>query len=263
MTEPLVTRADDGPVAILTLDRPQKRNAISRSMMDELEHHLDRTGHDPKIRSVVLTGAGTVFCAGMDLQEAARERDGAESEQHAVVTLQQYADLIQKLHTLPKPTIAAANGDALAGGAGIVAACDFVIAAEKARFGYPEVIRGLVPAVVMYDLTRLVGDRRARQLLLTGEPIQAPTAYAWGLVNHVTPAEACLAEAIRIGKDLVRSAPQAIAAIKRLLDDTQGRPANLRGAAAVSAAIRVSEEAQEGIGAFLEKRSPRWVEMHS
>jgi methylglutaconyl-CoA hydratase len=262
MTEPLVTRTDDGPVAILTLNRPEKRNALSRSLMDELEHHVDRTGHDPKARSVVLTGAGPVFCAGMDLQEAARERGGAEAEQHAVVSLQQYADLIQKLHTLPKPTIAAVNGDALAGGAGLVAACDFVIAAETARFGYPEVIRGLVPAVVMYDLTRLVGDRRARQLLIAGQLITAPTAHSWGMVNQVTTPEACLVEAIRVGKDLVHCAPQAIGAIKRLLDETQGRPASLRGAAAVSAAIRVSEEAQEGISAFLEKRQPRWVESH-
>jgi methylglutaconyl-CoA hydratase len=262
MTEPLVLRSDDGPVAILTLNRDQKRNALSRGLMDELEHQLDRTGHDPKVRSIVLTGAGTVFCAGMDLHEAARERDGAESEQHAVVALQQYADLIQKLHTLAKPTIAAAQGDALAGGAGLVAACDFVVAAEQARFGYPEVFRGLVPAVVMYDLTRLVGDRRARQLLIAGQPISAPTAHAWGMVNQVTTVEKCLSEAIRVGKDLVRCAPQAIGAIKRLLDETQGRPRSLRGAAAVSAAIRVSEEAQEGISAFLEKRPPRWVDTH-
>jgi methylglutaconyl-CoA hydratase len=230
--------------------------------MRELEHHLDRAGHDPKVRTVVLTGAGTVFCSGVDLKEAAQERDGAEAEQHAVVTLQEYADLIQKVHTLPKLTIAAINGDALAGGAGLMAACDFAVAAERARIGYPEVLRGLVPAVVMYDLTRLIGDRRARQLLLSGGPISATTASDWGLVNQVTPSENCLTESIRIAKDYVHSAPQAIAAIKRLLDETHGRPASLRGAAAVSAAIRVSEEAREGIRAFLERRPPRWVETH-
>ena len=263
MIESLVKCVDDGPVAILTLDRPDRRNALSRALMRELEDQLDRAGHDPKVRSVVLTGAGSVFCSGMDLKEAAREREGPEAEQNAVATLQEYADLLQKLHTLPKPTIAALNGDALAGGAGVMAACDFAVASEAARIGYPEVFRGLVPAVVMYDLSRLIGDRRARQLLLAGELILANQAYQWGLVNHVTAPDRCLAEAIRMGKDMIQSGPQAVAAIKRLLDETQGRPRNLRGAAAVSAAIRVSEEAQEGIRAFLEKRPPRWADMHS
>ena len=262
MSEPLVTRSDEGPVAILTLNRPERRNALSWGLMCELEQQIDRAGHDPKVRSVVLTGAGTVFCAGMDLREAARERDGAEAEQNAVISLQEYADLIQKIHGLPKVTIAALNGDALAGGAGLMAACDFAIAAETARIGYPEVLRGLVPSVVMFDLTRLIGDRRARQLLLAGELISASLAHQWGLVNQVTTPENCLAEAIRLGHTLVSCAPQAIGAIKRMLDDTQDRPASLRGAAAVSAAIRVSEEAQEGIRAFLEKRPPRWVESH-
>jgi methylglutaconyl-CoA hydratase len=262
MHEPLVTRTDDGPVAILTLNRPDKRNALSRDLMTELESQLDRAGRDPRVRSVVLTGAGPVFCAGMDLAEAARERNGAEAEGHAVVALQVYADLVQRIHTLPKVTIAAVHGDALAGGAGLMAACDFAIVAERARIAYPEVIRGLVPAVVMFDLTRLVGDRRARQLLLTGQPISTKLAIEWGLVNQVTTTEACLAEAIRVGKSFVHCGPQAVAAIKRLLDETHGRPETLRGAAAVSAAIRVSDEAQEGIRAFLEKRSPHWDEPH-
>src|SRR5271157_6330358 len=145
---------------------------------------------------------------------------------------------------------------------GLMAACDFAVASETARIGCPELFRGLVPAVVMYDLTRLIGDRRARQLLLAGELIMATQAYHWGLVNQVTTPDRCLKEAIRVGKDMIKSAPQAVAAIKRLLDETQGRPKSLRGAAAVSAAIRVSEEAQEGIRAFLEKRPPRWVETH-
>jgi methylglutaconyl-CoA hydratase len=263
MSEALVKRTDDGPVAVLTLNRPDRRNAISRALMNELQDQLDRAVHDPKVRVVVLTGAGTVFCSGMDLKEAAKERDGAEAEQLAVVTLQEYADLVQKLHALPKPTIAAINGDALAGGAGLMAACDFAIASEVARIGYPEVLRGLVPAVVMHDLTRLIGDRRGRQLLLAGELIMSTQAYQWGLVNQVTTPECCLSEAIRAAKGLTQSAPHAVAAIKRLLDETVGRPRSLRGAAAVSAAIRVSEEAQEGIRAFLEKRPPRWIEEHS
>lgn len=260
MAASLVRRTDDGPVAILTLNRPDRRNAISRALMSELEEHLDRASRDPRIRAIVLTGEGTVFCSGMDLREAERERGGGEAEHHAVVTLQQFADLIQMLHTLPTPTIAALNGDALAGGAGLMAACDFAIAAEDARIGYPEVLRGLVPSVVMFDLTRLVGDRRARQLLLCGETIGAEEAQRWGLLNQVTPREGCLEAAVRIGRRLMEAAPNAVAAIKRQLDESHGRPGNLRGAAAVSAAIRVGDEAQEGIRAFLEKRPPSWFQ---
>jgi methylglutaconyl-CoA hydratase len=262
MSDPLIQRSDEGPVAVLTLNRPDKRNALSRALMRELEHHLDRAGHDTSVRSVVLTGAGKAFCSGMDLKEAAAEHEGSDAEHHAVATLQEYADLVQKLHSLPKLTIAAVNGDALAGGAGLMAACDFAIASSMARIGYPEVLRGMVPAVVMFDLTRLIGDRRARQLLLTGSLILANVCYTWGLVNQVTEPDKCLSEAIRVGKDMTAAAPQAVAAIKRLLDETQGRPRTLRGAAAVSAAIRVSEEAQEGVLAFLEKRPPRWTETH-
>src|SRR5262245_47675177 len=204
MSELLVTRVDEGPVAVLTLNRPDRRNALSRDLMGELEEHVDRVGHDSNVRSVVLTGAGSVFCAGMDLKEAALERYLTEAEHNAVVTLQEYADLIQKIHTLEKPTIAALNGDAVAGGAGLLAACDLVVAAERARIGYPEVLRGLVPSVVLYDLTRMIGDRRIRQLLLSGEMISADVACQWGLVNTVTSSEECLPEAIRIGTDLVR-----------------------------------------------------------
>src|SRR5262249_22543954 len=207
MHEPLVTRTDDGPVAILTLNRPEKRNALSRDLMTELEGQLDRAGRDPRVRSVVLTGAGPVFCAGMDLAEAAKERNGAESEAHAVIALQVYADLVQRIHTLPKATIAAVHGDALAGGAGLMAACDFALAADRAGMGYREVMRGFVPAVVMSDLPGLVGDRRARQLLLAGELVSAKTAFQWGLVNQVTTPEDCLAESIRVGKSFVHCGP--------------------------------------------------------
>jgi methylglutaconyl-CoA hydratase len=246
-------------VAVLTLNRPAKRNALSRALMHELENHLDRTASEPRIRAVVLTGSGTVFCSGMDLGEAAHEGASAEAEGHAVATLQEYADLLQKLHTLPKLTIAAVNGDALAGGAGLMSACDLAIASTSARLGYPEVLRGLVPSTVMYDLTRLIGDRRARHLLLTGGLIVADVAHEWGLVNLVTQPQNCLLESVRMGRSMIEAAPQAVAAIKRQLDEVGGRPKSLRGAAAVSAAIRVGEEAQEGVRAFLEKRPPRWA----
>ncbi len=257
-TRPLLCE-NRGAVAVLTLNRPERRNALSRALLAQLRDAVDDVGVDVGVRAVVLTGAGVAFSTGMDLKEAAEMHATAEGEYAMVAVLKEFADLLQCIHTLPKPVIAAVNGDALAGGAGLMAACDLAVAAETARIGYPEVRRGLVAAIVMHDLTRQVGDRRARQLLLTGDLISSKLAQDWGLVNTVTPAERCLDEAIRMAEGLIESGPTALATTKRLLDETEGRPPNLRGAAAISAVVRASEEAHEGISAFIEKRPPRWA----
>lgn len=259
MSARLLIREDRGPVAVLTLNRPDRRNALSHDLLARLRDALDAIGADSAVRAVVVTGAGPAFCSGMDLKEAAEMDATPDGEHDMVAVLKEFADLLHRLHTLPKPSIAAVNGDALAGGAGLMAACDLAVAAEGARIGYPEVKRGLVAAIVMHDLIRQVGDRRARQLLLTGDPISGEVARDWGLVNAVVPAEGCLAEAIRIGEGLAAGGPQALTNTKRLLDETEGRPSNLRGAAAISAVIRASDEAREGIASFVEKRAPRWA----
>jgi methylglutaconyl-CoA hydratase len=259
MSANLVVREDRGPIAILTLNRPEKRNALSRELVAALRDQIDKIRVDNHTRVVVLTGAGSAFCAGMDLKEAASVDDSDDAEQVTIAILQQFADLLQCVHTLSKPTIAAVSGDAFAGGAGLMAACDLVVASESALIGYPEIKRGLVASVVLHDLSRQVGDRRARELLLTGEPISAEVAMEWGMVNLVSPKGGCLSQAILLAQDLLKSAPEAIATTKRLLDETLGRPHDLRGAAAVSAAVRVSDEAREGIRAFIEKRPPAWV----
>jgi methylglutaconyl-CoA hydratase len=255
----LVQRADHGPVVILTLNRPDRRNALSRPLIDALSDALDRLAVENGPRAVVITGAGPTFCAGMDLQEALDRNEGPEAESAAIADVQAIADLITQLHALPRPTIAALNGDAYAGGAGLATACDFVIASEGAKIGYPEVRRGLVAAVVMHDLIHQVGARRARALLLTGAPITAAEAERWGLVNRVVAAEKLLAEALALGNDLAACGPRAIQTTKRLIDEASGRPADLRGAAAVTAQVRVSDEAREGLHAFIEKRPPRWT----
>jgi methylglutaconyl-CoA hydratase len=259
MSTHLITRENRGPVAVLTLNRPERRNALSRALLAQIRDAVDGLGVDLGVRAVVLTGAGVAFSTGMDLKEAAEMQAASDGEHAMVAVLKEFADLLQCIHTLPKPVVAAVNGDALAGGAGLMAACDLAVASETARIGYPEVRRGLVAAIVMHDLSRQVGDRRARQLLLTGDLIPSRLAFDWGLVNAVTTSERCLDEAIRIAQGLVESAPTALATTKRLLDETEGRPQNLRGAAAISAVIRASEEAQEGISAFIEKRPPRWA----
>jgi methylglutaconyl-CoA hydratase len=259
MSTRFISRDDRGPISVLTLDRPLQRNALSRALLAQLRDGIDKVKVDEKIRAVVLTGAGVAFCTGMDLKEAAAMDAAADAEVQTIATLEEFADLLQRLHALPKPTVAAVNGDALAGGAGLMMACDLAIAAETARIGYPEVKRGLVAAIIMHDLTRQVGDRRARELLLGGEPISSKVAHDWGLVNRVTPNDVCLHEAIVVAEELAQSGPKALALTKRLLDEAAGRPHDLRGAAAVSGSVRLSPEAQEGIHAFVEKRWPAWA----
>ena len=256
-----VRRENRGVVAIVTIDRPERRNALSEAIIVGLGDALDQARYDPSIRAIVLTGTAPAFCAGMDMKEASRTDlfQTADSEHAAVADSQAISDLIMQIHGLPKPVIAAINGDALAGGAGLAMACDLAIAAESARIGYPEVKRGLVAAIVMHDLVRLVGDRRARQLLLTGEPIAALEAERWGLVNRVVPKSECLDAAIAWAASLAGVGPIAVETTKKQLDEASRRPRDLRGAAAVSAAVRVSDEAIEGMAAFLEKRKPRWA----
>jgi methylglutaconyl-CoA hydratase len=263
MSDALVLRENRGPIVVLTLNRPDKRNALSRGLVATLSDELDRTASEPSVRAVVLTGAGPVFCAGMDMKETANVGDTPEAEKRAVDDAQAIAHLINQVHQSPRPTVAAVQGDAMAGGAGLALACDFVVMSESARVAYPEVRRGLVAAIVLHDLVRQVGDRRARELLLTGEPITASVAERWGLVNRITNPEACLAEAINLASSLVDSAPLATTTTKRLLDDATKRPVDLRGAAAVSASVRVGDEAAEGMRAFFEKRPPRWARQHA
>ncbi len=251
-----------GPVSLITIDRPDRRNALSAPVIAALSDALDVARYDPATRAIVLAGAGTAFCSGMDLKEASRAGPSAsasaDAEHAAVADAQALADLIMQVHASPKPVIAAIGGDALAGGAGLAMACDLAVAADSARIGYPEVRRGLVAAIVMHDLIRLVGDRRARWLLLTGEPIDAAEAERWGLVNRVVPATGCLEAAIALGRSLVEAGPIALATTKKGLDEATGRPRDLRGSAAIGAAVRVSDEAIEGMAAFLEKRKPTW-----
>ena len=258
MSAQLVLRDDHGPVVVLTLNCPDRRNALSRGLVAALGDALDRLliEHGPRV--VILAGAGSVFCAGMDLKEAMERGTSASAEKDAVADVQAIADLINQVHRFPKPTIAALDGDALGGGAGLAGACDFVLAAAGARIGYPEVRRGLVAAVVLRDLVRQVGDRRARELLLTGQPLAADEAERWGLINRVVAHGSCLPAARELARELLESAPQAVATTKQQLDEATARPIDLRGAAAVSAAVRIADEAREGMRAFLEDRPPLW-----
>ena len=225
----------------------------------ELRDAIDRVESDSTIRVVVLTGAGPAFCAGMDLKEASestlvprRRADHRHSEGvRRPAAAHSHAS---------KPTIAAVNGDALAGGAGLMAACDLAIAADSARIGYPEVRRGLVAAIVMHDLSRQIGDRRARQLLLSGDLISSKVAHEWGLVNAVTSADRCVEEAIRDRQLAGGVRTRALASTKRLLDEATRPPARPDVARPRSAhRFGHPRKRSEGILAFVEKRPPRWA----
>jgi methylglutaconyl-CoA hydratase len=263
MSGTLVLREDRGPIAVLTLNRPERRNALSRALVAELGDAIDALATELGIRALVLTGNGPTFCAGMDLKEASHPADPDQAERAAVADAQAIADLIDHIHKFPHPTIAAAQGDALAGGAGLALACDFVLMAESGRLGFPEVKRGLVAAIVLHDLVRHVGDRRARDLLLTGRSLEASEAAHWGLINRTVPAASTLDEALALARSLLAAAPVALTTTKRLLEEASSIPSDLRGAAAVSAAVRVGDEAREGMAAFLEKRKPRWEQESS
>jgi methylglutaconyl-CoA hydratase len=259
MPEPLVIVGHDGPVTTLTLNRPAARNALSRGLVAALGDALEEAESRGSTRIVVLAAAGPAFCAGMDLKEGAAAHAGDEAaERRAVGDAQAIGDVLDRLHTLGKPAIAAVQGDAYGGGAGLVLACDYAVMSASASIGFPEVRRGLAACMVLHDLVRHAGDRRARGLLLTGEPIGAAVARDWGLVNAVTDGDV-LAEARRVALAMARGGPVALATTKRLLDEATQRPRTLRGAAAVTAALRVSEEGAEGILAFAEKRPPAWA----
>lgn len=258
-----VSDSESGAVRILRMNRPDARNALSRALVARLLDELSAARADPRVRAIVLTANGPVFSAGLDFKETTLppgdpDRPSTIDEERLVDDLDAIADLVQGLHDSPKPTIAAMQGSAYAGGAALAVACDFAIAVEGAEIGYPEVARGMAACIAMVDLVRKAGDRRARELLLTGEPVPVETAAAWGVLNRVTPAPFLIREALSLAERVARNAPNALAVTKAQLDETGNRPTDLRAAAALTAALRISDEAKEGFAAFAEKRPPRW-----
>src|SRR6516165_5164876 len=189
MMTPLVTYELVDSAAILTLNRADKRNALSRALIESIGNAFERAKADAAVRCVILTGAGNVFCAGMDLAELAESLNQPKENSPVWDDSLRLARVFDLIYTFPKPTIAAVNGAAVAGGAGLVTVCDLAVSTPDAKFGYPEVRRGLVAAMVMPHLLRHVGERFARYMLLTGNLIDAAEARRVGLVNEVVPAD--------------------------------------------------------------------------
>jgi methylglutaconyl-CoA hydratase len=249
--------AYDAGVATISLNRPDKRNAISFELIDDLLRALDEVAESPA-HVLILTGAGKAFCSGMDLENL-KALIGRSPEQN-LKDSQTMVRLFRSLYEFPKVTIAAVNGPAIAGGTGLALLCDFTLAVPDAKFGYTEVRIGFVPAIVSTFLLRQVGEKYARDLLLTGRIIGADEAVRMGLVNEVIAPDRLIERAHELAALLMESSPLSLRMTKRLLNEHARAELDMHIEAAVreNAAIRSTADFREGITSFLEKRKPRW-----
>jgi methylglutaconyl-CoA hydratase len=243
----------DPQIAVVTLNRPEKRNAMSIALIEALHRAVLEAAKDPVRRVLIFRGNGPSFCAGLDLAEVAVPENAHRSAESL-------CKLYESVATSPLVTIAAAHGGAFGGGAGLIAASDIVVAAEDLKIGYPEVRRGLVAALVTALMRRQLGDRAVRELILLGMTVDAKQSLALGLVNRVVPNTNLMHETTAIAKTACLGAPGAVVRTKQLLDAQSPRPVTeeLRRALAFHLDARHSTEAKEGVAAFLEKREPRW-----
>ena len=247
--------ARDGAVATLVLNRGERRNPLSLALMRELTGVLEDLAADAGVRAIVLGAAGPAFCAGHDLRELVGRDEADYAEVFAACS-----ELMLTLHRIPQPVVARVQGIATAAGCQLVAACDLAVAAEEARFATPGVRIGLFCTTPMVEVARVVGRKRAMELLLTGEPVDAATALAWGLVNRVVPAGRLDAEAAALAGRVAEASGLTLGIGKRAFYENLEPDADAayRHAAGVMCANALTGDAQEGIRAFLEKRPPVW-----
>ena len=249
--------AYDAGVATITLNRPEKRNALSFQLLDELMASLDEIEPSDAL-VVIITGAGKAFCAGMDLEELKSLTGKSHAEN--VEDSQRMAHIFRRLYEFPKPTIAAVNGAAIAGGTGLATMCDFTLAVPEAKFGYTEVRIGFVPAIVSSILVWQVGHKIARDLLLTGRIFEAEEAHCFGLVNEVIEPERLLNRAHELASQLMENSPSSVRLTKKLINGfiSDALDRQIEQAVLENAGIRQTADFREGITSFLEKRKPRW-----
>ena len=241
-------------ISILSLNRPDKRNALNIDLMKSLCDTIERVEMDNRQRALIIRGEGPVFCAGLDLKEGLdakmAEKSGALVER-----------MLRTVYHSPLITIAAVHGAAVAGGAGLMSVCDFAIAVEGTQLGYPEVRRGLVAGLVMTFLKRQCRERDVRELLLLGELIDAQRGLEIGLLSRVVPEDELLDTALGFARSACQGAPHALGTTKKLLDQVFGKTAgeDLSLAHSYHASMRGTAEAKEGMAAFVEKRPPAWI----
>jgi len=241
-------------ITVVTLNRPERRNSLTIELLNELIAAINVASYQADERVLILRGAGAAFCTGLDLKEAADSKK-------AHMTAELVAKTLVTLAETRLVTIAAVHGAAVAGGAGIMSACDFVVAAEKTKIAYPEVRRGLVAGLVMTFLRRQVGERNMRELVLGGELINAARAREIGLVNRVVAPNELMNEAQKFAGSILQGAPNAIAQTKRLIEELWSTSVKEDVDLALKHHMqaRESAEAREGIAAFNEKRPPNWT----
>jgi methylglutaconyl-CoA hydratase len=244
--------------ATLILNRPDKRNAISYELISDLLGALEEVRSSPA-RVLVITGAGKAFCSGMDLDNL-KSLIGRSPEQ-SLEDSRTMVSLFRSLYEFPKPTIAAVNGAAIAGGTGLALLCDFTLAVPEAKFGYTEVRIGFVPAIVSTFLLRQVGEKIARDLLLTGRIFDAEEALRIGLLTQIVPQEELMNRARGLAEQLMENSPISLTYTKRLLTDHARAELDSQIEAAIreNAAIRSTPDFREGVTSFLEKRKPKWT----
>jgi methylglutaconyl-CoA hydratase len=249
--EPPVLISLENGVLGITLNRPAKRNALSAEMIELLHQALERADLDSSARVVVIRGAGKDFCAGLDLDELLASADKSEDENTASAL--RLGMLFEGLRRLPKPVIALVQGRALAGGAGLATACDLLIASKSAQLGYPEIQRGFVPAMVTTLLRRLVGEKTALDLILTGRALTADEALAAGLVSRVVPDAKLEREGTELASSLAASSGSALALTKRLFYQLDGKslPEGIELGARVNAFARSMPDFREALARFL------------
>ena len=255
--ETLILEIDDR-LAVITLNRPEKRNAISFQLVDDLLSALNEI-EKSAAQVVILTGAGKTFCAGMDLEEL-KSLTGKTREEN-IEDSARMARLFRRIYEFPKPTIAAVNGAAIAGGTGLATMCDFTLAVPEAKFGYTEVRIGFVPAIVSSILVWQVGHKIARDLLLSGRLFEAAEAHRFGLVNEIVASEKLMARVRELAAQLIENSPSSMVATKRLINGFISSQLDEQIAEAIenNARIRMTADFREGISSFLEKRKPHWT----
>ncbi len=249
----LIVEPVDRAIAVLTLNRPERRNALSIELMRSLCREFESLAAQPARRVAILRGTGAMFCSGLDLVENA---DASAAEEAA----EWVARMLQTVAASPLVTIAAAHGGAYAGGTGLMASCDLVVAADDLRIGFPEVRRGLVPALVAATLHGRVPHAVLSEVTLLGEPVDARRALSLGLVHRMVAGDRLLAEALDLAATILKGAPEAVRQTKRLLGELESTPLSQRLSQAMEfhKRARRSEEAREGLAAFREHREPQW-----
>jgi methylglutaconyl-CoA hydratase len=253
-----LTLAYEDRTALITLNRPDKRNAISFELLEELMQALDEVERSPA-NVLIITGAGKAFCAGLDLEELKSLLGKTQAEN--VKDSARMARVFRRVYEFPKPTIAAVNGAAIAGGTGIATMCDLTLAVPEAKFGYTEVRIGFVPAIVSSILVWQVGHKIARDLLMTGRLFDAAEAHRYGLVNEVVEPERLMARARELAGMILENSPSSVRLTKSLINGFIREQLDTQIASAVedNARIRTTADFREGITSFLEKRKPRWT----